>query len=242
MTGVTALPDDLVARLRPHAVPGRAEGERRYLRSTLQHLGVPMPRLRSTVRNFLRHHGDLDAAARLRLVPLLWERQVHELRRAAVLLLEDAADDLDADALDLVEGLVRDARTWALVDPLALGVVGRIALHDDRAWQRTDRWVADDDLWVRRTALLAHLPALRIDCARFDPFAGHADALLDDGEFFIRKAIGWVLREVARRDAAVVTAWLEPRMSRVSGVTIREAVRYLPAEDRDRLLAAHRHR
>jgi 3-methyladenine DNA glycosylase AlkD len=242
MTAVATLPDDLVARLRPHAVPGRAEGERRYLKSALHHLGVPMPRLRSTTRAFLRDHGDLDATARLRLVPLLWDRQVHELRRIAVLLLEDAADDLDADTLNLLEGLVRDAHTWALVDPLAIGVVGRIALHDDRVWQRTDRWVADDDLWVRRTALLAHLPALRIDRTRFEHFAGQADALLDDGEFFIRKAIGWVLREVARRDPAVVTAWLEPRTSHVSGVTIREAVRYLPAGDRDRLLAAHRRR
>jgi 3-methyladenine DNA glycosylase AlkD len=222
MTAVATLPDDLVARLRPHAVPGRAEGERRYLKSALHHLGVPMPRLRSTTRAFLRDHGDLDATARLRLVPLLWDRQVHELRRIAVLLLEDAADDLDADTLNLLEGL--------------------IALHDDRVWQRTDRWVADDDLWVRRTALLAHLPALRIDRTRFEHFAGQADALLDDGEFFIRKAIGWVLREVARRDPAVVTAWLEPRTSHVSGVTIREAVRYLPAGDRDRLLAAHRRR
>ncbi len=240
MPGVTALPDDLLARLRPQAVPGRADGERRYLRSTLQHLGVPMPMLRATTRDFLRDHSDLDAGTRLRLAALLWQRQNYELRRVAVLLLEDVADDLDADALDLIEGLVRDAHTWALVDPLAIGVIGRSALHDDRVWQWTDRWAADDDLWVRRTALLAHLPALRIDRTRFDHFAGHADGLLDDGEFFIRKAIGWVLREVARRDAAVVTAWLEPRTSRMSGVTIREAVRHLPAEDRDRLLAAHR--
>ncbi|HSJ45774.1 MAG TPA: DNA alkylation repair protein [Euzebyales bacterium] len=240
MTGVAALPDDLVARLRPHAVPERAEGERRYLKSTLRHLGVPMPRLRSTTRAFLRDHDDLDTTARLRLVQQLWDRQVHELRRIAVLLLEDAADDLNADTLDLVERLARDAKTWALVDPLAIGVAGRIALCDDRVWQRTDRWVADDDVWVRRTALLAHLPALRTDRTRFEHFAGQADALLDDGEFFIRKAIGWVLREVARRDPAIVTAWLEPRTSRLSGLTIREAVRYLPAADRDRLLATHR--
>lgn len=242
MADVAPLPDDILTRLRPHAVPGRAEGERRYLKSTLQHLGVPMPALRATTRDVLREQADLDTACRLRLVILLWERGIHELRRVAVLLLEDAADDLDADALDLVEALVRDARTWALVDPLAIGVVGRIALHDDRVWRRIDEWIADDDLWVRRTALLAHIPALRLDRTRFGRFADHADALLDDTGFLIRKAIGWVLREVARREPAVVTAWLEPRAARASGVTLREAVRYLPADDRERLLAARRNR
>ena len=237
MAGVTALPDDILVRLRPHVVPGRAPAERRYLKSRLQHLGVPMAPLRATTRDVLRDHPDLDAGARSRLVVLLWEREIHELRRVAVLLLEDA-DDLDADALDLVEDLVRDARTWALVDPLAINVAGRIALHDDRVWQRTDVWAVDDDLWVRRAALLAHIPALRLDHALFGQVTDHADALLDDREFFIRKAIGWVLREVARREPAIVTAWLEPRASRASGVTLREAVRYLPAEDRARLLAA----
>jgi 3-methyladenine DNA glycosylase AlkD len=239
---VTVRAADILVRLRPHVVPGRAEGERRYLKSGLQHLGVPMAPLRAATRDLLREHRDLDAAARCRLVVPLWEREIYELRRVAVLLLEDAADDLGADALDLVEDLLRDAHTWALVDPLAIGVVGRIALHDDRVWQRTDVWIADDNLWVRRAALLAHLPALRLDRTLFRHFADHAEAVLDDREFFIRKAIGWVLRDFARREPAVVTAWLEPRAARVTGVTLREAVRHLPAGDHAQLLAARSRR
>jgi 3-methyladenine DNA glycosylase AlkD len=63
--------------------------------------------------------------------------------------------------------------------------------------------------------------------------------MLDEKEFFIRKAIGWVLREVGKRRPDEVVAWLAPRTHRASGVTMREAVRYLPPAARDRLMAAH---
>ena len=61
--------------------------------------------------------------------------------------------------------------------------------------------------------------------------------MLDEREFFIRKAIGWVLRETAKQRPALVAAWLEPRITRLSGVTVREAVRPLPEPTRAALLA-----
>jgi 3-methyladenine DNA glycosylase AlkD len=64
--------------------------------------------------------------------------------------------------------------------------------------------------------------------------------MLDEREFFIRKAIGWVLRETSKRRPDEVTAWLAPRTHRASGVTMREAVKYLPSADAERLMAAYR--
>ncbi|HEY2690168.1 MAG TPA: DNA alkylation repair protein, partial [Streptosporangiaceae bacterium] len=59
-------------------------------------------------------------------------------------------------------------------------------------------------------------------------------------EFFIRKAIGWILRDTAKLRPALVAQWLEPRAHRASGVTIREAVKPLPPDVRDQLMAAYR--
>ena len=59
--------------------------------------------------------------------------------------------------------------------------------------------------------------------------------MLEEREFFIRKAIGWVLREVAKRRPELVTTWLTPRVHRASGVTFREAIKYLPAADQEML-------
>jgi 3-methyladenine DNA glycosylase AlkD len=64
--------------------------------------------------------------------------------------------------------------------------------------------------------------------------------MLDEKEFFIRKAIGWVLREVGKRRPGEVTNWLAPRTHRASGVTMREATKYLPAADAQRLMQAYR--
>jgi len=64
--------------------------------------------------------------------------------------------------------------------------------------------------------------------------------MLDEREFFIRKAIGWVLRETARKQPDLSNAWLGPRADRASDVTVREAVKYLPNAQRETILAAHR--
>ena len=64
--------------------------------------------------------------------------------------------------------------------------------------------------------------------------------MLDEKEFFIRKAIGWVLRDVGKRRPEEVSRWLAPRTHRASGVTMREATKYLPDPDRERLMLAYR--
>ncbi len=64
--------------------------------------------------------------------------------------------------------------------------------------------------------------------------------MLEEHEFFIRKAIGWTLRETGKKRPELVFAWLLPRAHRASGVTVREAVKYLPEEQRAEILAAAR--
>ena len=64
--------------------------------------------------------------------------------------------------------------------------------------------------------------------------------MLEEREFFIRKAIGWVLREAGKRRPDEVVAWLAPRTDRASGVTMREAVKYLPPDIASALMDAYR--
>jgi 3-methyladenine DNA glycosylase AlkD len=93
----------------------------------------------------------------------------------------------------------------------------------------------DDDFWLRRASLLAYLPGLRRGEGDFDRFVALADPMLEDREFFIRKAIGWVLRETAKKRPALVVDWLEPRLDRASGLTVREAIKHVPETERRRL-------
>ena len=97
---------------------------------------------------------------------------------AAVELLRIYHDRLHGEDMVLLERLLRGSRTWALVDPLAASVAGRLAERHPEAGSVLDRWAKDDDFWIRRAALLALLGGLRRGDGDFGRFARYADALL----------------------------------------------------------------
>jgi hypothetical protein len=183
------------------------------------------------------------------VILLLWfglAEPVHERRVLGGVLLEGRVGLLTPDDVPLLERLLRESRTWALVDLLACGVAGPLLDSGPRdgvarrsgpvltvaaATAVLDRWATDPDLWIRRSALLAHERALRAGAGDFPRFTRYADAMLDEREFFIRKAIGWVLRSTSVRRPELVFAWALPQAARMSGVTFRELIRHLPVED-----------
>jgi 3-methyladenine DNA glycosylase AlkD len=222
--------------LRPLGTPERAAQEKRYLKSDLEFFGVVVPDLRRVVKAAVLAHPGLDAQAMVAWAVALWREPVHERRAAAVEVLTLAAPRLAASDLAALEQLLRESYTWAYVDGLAGNVAGEIALRDPaRAWPRIDAWATDEDFWVRRSSLLSLLRGVRAGAPDLARFTRYAEPMLTDKEFFIRKAIGWVLREISRRDPAWVAKWTEDNISEISGVTFREAIRRLPADEAERL-------
>jgi 3-methyladenine DNA glycosylase AlkD len=234
----TVIATRLEADLRAVATPERAVSEKAYLKSDLEFLGATVWQTRAVVKATARA-ASLDHDELLRVVEALWAAPIFERRMAAVMLLELHPRQLGAGDLPFIERLIRDSLTWALVDGLAGDVVATIRTVDPSVESTLDRWATDPDFWVRRSSLLAELRALKAG-ADLGPFLRRADAMLKENEFFIRKAIGWVLREVAKKRPDEVSAWLAPRTGRISGVTIREAVRYLPDPEKTRLMEAYR--
>ena len=243
MFDADAVADQLTRELVAVSTPERAVQEKAYLKSSLEHLGATVPQIRSAVKAVTRAYPRLDHDEVVSLVDALWVDPVHERRFAAVEILEEHLQLLTPADLAVVERLVRDSRTWALVDGLAASVAGGIveaAGSDQPLVSRTlDCWATDENFWVRRSALLALLPGLRRGAGDFARFGRYADGMLEEREFFIRKAIGWVLRETGKSRPDEVRDWLTPRIGRVAGLTLREAVKYLPTEDRDALMAAY---
>jgi 3-methyladenine DNA glycosylase AlkD len=222
--------------LRPLGTPERAAQEKRYLKSDLEFLGVTVPDLRRVVKAAARGYPELGAPGVVAWAAALWHEPVHERRAAAVEVLTLAAPRLSGADLGTVERLVRESLTWAYVDGLAGNVAGAVALrHPAAAWPRIDTWAVDEDFWVRRSALLSLLRGIRAGTPDLARFTRYAEPMLTEREFFIRKAIGWVLREIARRDPAWVAKWTEGHISEISGVAFREAIRCLPADEAERL-------
>jgi len=224
--------------LRARGTPERAQQEQRYLKSTLEHYGTTMPAIRSVAKTVRRQYAELDHDDLVTLAGALWATPVHERRMVTVELLDLYADRLRPTDMAFLERLLRESRTWALVDSLAASVVGGLIERHPTSVAILDRWATDDDFWIRRSALLALLIALRKGKGDFERFSRYADAMLDEKEFFIRKAIGWVLRDTARKRPDMVYEWLLPRATRASGVTLREAIKPLSDEQRATVLAA----
>jgi 3-methyladenine DNA glycosylase AlkD len=234
VTGAGAIVDTLDGELRAAGTPERAAGSKAYMKSDLEFYGSTVPAMRASVRALRRSHPGLDREDVLDVAGRLWARPVFERRLLAVLLLEANLDLLTADDLALLERWVRLGRMWALVDNISGDVAGPLLdrLGDPVATAVLDAWAADGDVWVRRAALLSHVRPLRAGGGDWERFGRYADAMLEEREFWIRKAIGWVLRDTSRRRPELVFEWLLPRASRASGVTLREAVKYLSPEQR----------
>jgi 3-methyladenine DNA glycosylase AlkD len=218
------------------ATPGRAASERRYLKSDLAFIGTTVPDMRIAVKAWLREHRGIGHDDLLAVVDALWQQPVHELRTAAIELLVLQPKLVDAGDLPWIEAHLRECATWALVDPLAGSVASRIMAADPSALAVTDRWLTDDEMWIRRSAVLALRDSLR-GGEQLDRLFAYADELIGETEFFIRKVLGWVLREEAGRHPEAVSAWLRRQMPVMNMVTMREPCRKLP--DADELLEAY---
>lgn len=241
---VAASVQALDRELRAAGRPERAEHEATYLRSDLTHYGTSVPHVRAAITAVLRAHPDLGHDDVFELARTLWDQPaghaVHERRLAAALLLTQRRDLVRLDDVPQIERMLRESRTWALVDVLAGDLLGpALAQNPDQPsiTEILDRWAGDEDFWIRRSALLVHQRPLRAGQGDWIRFTRYADAMLDEREFFIRKAIGWVLREASRSEPDRVFEWIAPRAGRASRVTIREAVKYLSPSQREAVLA-----
>ena len=235
----TAIAAAIDIELRRHRNPDRAPAEKAYLKSDLEFLGVGLPAMRTTVRDVKRQYGGLDHQGLVALVKILWSRPLFERRMMAVLLLEAYEPLLRPADITLLERLIRQSKTWAFVDELAIAITGRLVERAPELLGVIDRWAEDEDFWLRRSAMLALLRPLRRGGGDFRRFARYADRMLEEKEFFIRKSIGWVLREAGKPQPDMVYTWLLPRAARASGVTVREAVKYLSSAQRAAVVAAH---
>lgn len=220
----------------------RAAGEKRYLKSDLDFLGATVPQVRRQALIWLRAYPDLELDQLRCLVQALWRRRVHELRSFGIELLVGRVDLLTAGDLQLVEWILSRANTWAHVDPVAVQIAGPLVERHPHLAGTLDRWASDDNFWLRRSALLAHLLPLRHGAGDWDRFVRYAGQMLEEKEFFVRKAIGWVLREAAKKTPQRVVEFLSVNLHRISGLSLREAIKPLSPEDRDRLLAAYQDR
>jgi 3-methyladenine DNA glycosylase AlkD len=228
-------PDWFSARFRRIGTKERAAGEKAYLKSELKFHGVDAKQLREACRAWCAERVELTRAELRRAVDALYATDWFDLRSAGVGLLERKHTLLEAADADWIVRLVRKSRNWAQVDWLATKPLGKLVERNPSLLRKLSGWARDEDFWVRRTALLAQLDELRAGRGDFDLFARLAEPMLPEKEFFIRKAIGWILRDTSKKRPDPVFRFLRQHRARCSGLTLREGAKYLSPAQRAQL-------
>jgi 3-methyladenine DNA glycosylase AlkD len=218
------------AALRAHCDVQQAVPMKAYMLGQFEFLGIRAgPRrdaLKQALKGLPKFTGTADEL--LALADALWHLPEREFRYAAIDLLAKHHKWLDVSALPRILQLVKTDSWWDTVDGLA-GVVGDILLRAKASQtdvqQHMDACLLHPHLWVRRVAMLHQLGwREQTDQARLFRYAL---ALAPEKDFFIRKAIGWALRDHARVQPQAVRQFLQRHSGQLSGLTRREAGKHL---------------
>jgi 3-methyladenine DNA glycosylase AlkD len=214
--------------------PERAAQQQAYMKSELPYVGLGAPALQALLRPILAEHRFADRGQWEAAALELFEDATHrEEWYAAVALLRDPhyREWFDPDLLPLLQEVVRLAAWWDVTDEVASHLVGQVLLdHREATTPVMDAWAVDaDSMWVRRTAILSQLRHAELtDTALLDRvLVANLDDTAYGKEFFVRKAVGWALRQHARTDAAWVRAFVEAHTDRLSELSRREALKHL---------------
>ena len=221
-----ALASFVTERLGEVAEPGKAESMAAYLKTDMPFYGVQkagrVPILREVVARFQPSDRDDYRTAIL----TLWGQPHREEKYLAIGYARSFPRFVTLSSIPLYRRLIVAGAWWDLVDEVAIHLVGDVLFHQrEAATPKIETWIGDKDLWVRRTSILSQI--------------GHKDATdtgllfeacerrMHETEFFIRKAIGWALRDYARTDPVAVAAFVTEHREDLSGLSYREATKHL---------------
>lgn len=230
---VSDLVDEVRRRIAEAGDPERAPRMQAYMKSTMPFRGVSSVPLRAICREILGAHRLPDRRSWESAVLRLWDDAAFREERYAAIALAGHRwyeQYQDPAALDLYRHLVVTGAWWDLVDTVASHRVGDILrAFPDQVVPLMREWAVDDDLWVRRTAILCQLGS---KAGTDTELLAHAlEHNLEDSlhgrAFFVRKAVGWALREHARTDPEWVRAFVASNGHRMSGLSRREGLKHL---------------
>jgi 3-methyladenine DNA glycosylase AlkD len=209
------------------ADPVKAPQMQAYMKSAMPYRGVSGPVLKQLCREAFKAHPLATPTEWKRVVLELWRAAAYREERYAAVLLTQARpyrEFLTVSSLPMFEEMIVTGAWWDFVDTLASYNVGDILRAEPgRMKPLMRRWARDPNMWKRRSAILCQLKfkgetdlALLYDCI---------EPNLSGKDFFIRKAIGWALRQHAWTDPKEVRRYVKANKDRLSPLSVREALK-----------------
>lgn len=208
------------------ADPAKAEAMAAYMKTSDPFYGVQKAGRDRVLREMKRRYPIADADAYERAVLELWNLPHREEKYLAVAVAVGYREFITFDRMPLYRRLITEGAWWDFVDDVAVRAVGEVwRLDRDRTTPMMKEWIDDPHLWLRRSAIIGQLKH------REDTDAGLLFEFClrraHEKEFFIRKAIGWALREYAKTAPGAVRTFAHEHREELSGLSFREATKHL---------------
>jgi 3-methyladenine DNA glycosylase AlkD len=203
----------------------RAADMQAYMKTDQPFYGLPAKERRRLFRNAAARHPIERRQEYRQVIFELWRGEKREEMYQALEVAERFSAFRDNQSWPIYRRLVKSASHWDTLDWVTTKLVSPLVMAHREHEAELRQWAESDSMWVRRASLLAHLR--HKDQTNKDLLAETILKLAPEQEFFIRKAIGWVLRELAKTDPAWVRQFVAEHEAALSGLSKREALKNL---------------
>jgi 3-methyladenine DNA glycosylase AlkD len=216
---------NLQTTLESHRNPTKAAPMASYMKNKFPFLGLPRTDLDPLVKPLLKEVKTfVDTKFLHQSALLLWKLREREYQYVAISFLSKYREQASRETLELLEALVTQKSWWDTVDSLA-SLVGKLVWQFPEWTQIIETYSTHENFWLRRIALLYQLNYReKTDHKRLFRYCA---ANAEEKEFFIRKAIGWALREYSKTNPDAVRGFLSKYENKLSSLSVREASKYL---------------
>lgn len=226
MKNCKALVEFVQTEFRRLADPDKAEPMAKYMRTTMPFYGIQKPERVPIYRQIKKNFAPGSAEQYKENILALWNLPHREEKYSAIQYATMFRDYINFGSIPLYERLIREGAWWDLVDPLATDLVSAAQLKErNKVRPVMDRWVADDDMWVRRASVLSQNHHKKLTDQ--DQLFEYCLRLCHEKEFFIRKAIGWALREYSYAEPSAVKSFLKKHKNSLSPLSFKEGAKQL---------------
>lgn len=207
------------------ADPGRAVQQKRYMKDKFEFFGLGTPTRRPLTRAWMKREGIFYGEELEAFVKMSFGRAQRELHYAAIEMVEKAQKKSAREQIELLEWMITHKSWWDSVDVVAKLVGRHFRSFPEMTVPVTERWMNSENMWLQRVCIIFQLEYKSE--TDFDLLSKYILQLADSKEFFIRKAQGWALRQFSKLEPEVVSRFLSRHGSKLSGLTVREASKYI---------------
>jgi len=207
---------------RKNGNPKRAEGAAAYMRNQFYFFGISTPDRRALQKEFHSKYSLPPIEQLDYIVHALWNKPQRELHYFALELIHQYRKQFKAEHLPLFEYLITTNSWWDTVDVVAPKLAGALFIANSKLAEKTAlRWMRSDNMWLNRAALICQLNFK--EKTNSELLFRLIRQLSNHPDFFIRKAIGWSLRQYARTNPKAVKLFLKDNASILSPLSLKEA-------------------